>query len=121
MQAAFLITAAPHETQVVHSAWLCAAALLQGGHTVNRIFLQGDAVFLAESPTTPLPSGNDNATRWEELITAWSLPASVCAGSANERALEEDHLRAGWHIGGLGDWVTACSAADRILPFTGDG
>ncbi|PAU81039.1 hypothetical protein CK501_05605 [Halovibrio salipaludis] len=120
LKAAFHITAGPNERQALHSAWCFASALLQAGHSINRIFLQGDAVFLAANPTPASPFRNENANQWERLIAAWSLPATVCIGSAEQRALGEGHLRPGWSTGGLGDWVMACTEADRILQFTGE-
>ncbi|MFO7788558.1 MAG: DsrE family protein [Halospina sp.] len=120
MKAAFHITAAPHEHQVMQSAWCFASSLLSAGHTISRIFLQGDAVFLAAIPEPASPSRAENASQWEQLIAAWSLPATVCIGSAQQRALDDAHLRTGWATGGLGDWVIACSEADRILQFTGE-
>lgn len=114
MKAALLITGSPNECQAARSAWHFASALLNGGHEINCLFLQGDAVFLA----TRKQSGD--AEHWERLLRAQSLPAVVCAGSAAERALDDGDLRQGWCIGGLGEWVTACQEADRILQFTGE-
>ncbi|WP_077531305.1 DsrE/DsrF/TusD sulfur relay family protein [Vreelandella utahensis] len=120
LKAAIHITAAPHEHQAVHSAWCFATALLSAGHSINRVFLQGDAVFLAAAPDPASPSRDENSSQWEQLITAWSLPATVCIGSAQQRTLDDAHLRTGWSTGGLGEWVMACSEADRILQFTGE-
>lgn len=120
LKAAFHITAGPNEHQALHSAWCFASALLQAGHSINRIFLQGDAVFLAATPDPASPSRHENANQWEQLIATWSLPATVCIGSAEQRALDDAHLRSGWSTGGLGDWVMACTDADRILQFTGE-
>lgn len=105
---------------MIHDARLCAAALVENGHRINRVFLQGDAVFLAARPSDAQPVHTGNADCWERLINAWSLPATVCAGSAHERALDGTNLRTGWQIGGLGDWVLACNEADRLLQFTGE-
>lgn len=121
MKAALLITSSPHEYQAARSAWHFASALLQGGHTINCVFLQGDAVFLAVREQDGSQSLNGDADHWEQLLTEQALPATVCAGSATERALDDSCLRRGWRISGLGDWVTACQDADRILQFTGDG
>lgn len=120
MKTALLITGSPHECQAARSAWHFASALLQGGHTINCLFLQGDAIFLATQPQDGSRTGDSNACNWEQLLSDWALPATVCAGSASERALDDHCLRPGWRIGGLGDWVSACQDADRILQFTGD-
>ncbi|MGM0451351.1 MAG: DsrE/DsrF/TusD sulfur relay family protein [Pseudomonadota bacterium] len=121
MKAALLITGSPFECQAARSAWHFASALLQGGHTVNCLFLQGDAIFLAATQPQGGPRNLDsNARHLAQLVSDWALPATVCAGSASERALDENCLSPGWRIGGLGDWVSACQDADRILQFTGD-
>ncbi|KAA8984565.1 hypothetical protein F3089_04260 [Halospina sp. K52047b] len=120
LKAAFHITAAPNEHQAIHSAWCFANALLNANHGINRIFLQGDAVFLAATAASHSPFCNESGAQWEKLIEKWSLPATVCIGSAQQRGLEDTHLRGGWLTGGLGDWVMACTEADRILQFTGE-
>ncbi len=119
MKAAILITGSLHECQAAHAAWHFASALLQGGHAVNCLFLQGDAAFLASRDPGSACLEAD-ARDWEQLLAAQALPATVCSGSATERSLDDSHLRPGWRIGGLGEWVMACQEADRILQFNGD-
>ena len=120
MKAALLITGSPHECQTVRSAWHFTLALLHGGHSINCLFLQGDAVLLASQRQDEPRLLDSPACNWEQLVAEWALPATVCSGSASERGLAAGNLGQGWRIGGLGDWVSACQDADRILQFTGD-
>ena len=119
MKAAILITGSLQQCQAARSAWHFASALLEGGHTINGLFLQGDAVFLATRDVNGYPALDDDARHWEQLLNEQTVPATVCSGSAAERALDDSNLRPGWCIGGLGDWVMASQESDRILHFTG--
>ncbi len=114
MHYSLLITAAPDEPAAL-TALHTARAVLERGHELYRIFFYRDGVRLA--CVDPLC---DRAGSWQQFVHEQNLDATVCSGASARRGLFEqstDNLAPGFELAGLGQWVDALAASDRILGF----
>ncbi len=125
-----VITGAPYTSQAPQTALAFARALLARGHRIDRVFLYGDGVHLANALATA-PSDEPHWTRqWCQLLQEQAIPATACVASALRRGLLDESERARYdapasnlvepfQIAGLGDWVEGVTRSDRTLYFHG--
>jgi tRNA 2-thiouridine synthesizing protein D len=114
MQYSILVTAGPEEPGAL-TALDIAIAVLGRGHDLYRVFFYREGVRLAG-----LAPASASAERWQALVLARALNATVCSGASARRGLfehDQAHLAPGFELAGLGLWVDALSASDRILCF----
>ncbi|MFN5745912.1 MAG: sulfurtransferase complex subunit TusD [Methylococcaceae bacterium] len=124
MKYAIQINAAPHQSGSASSAYQFIRAALANGHTVIRVFFYGDGVFNAWIPA--LSSDGVTAPDWAALADSADLDLVFCITAAERRGMLEhaaDRIMVptlvGFRAGGLGLWVEACLAADRVMVFGG--
>ena len=103
-----LLVTCPPESPVAAKALDFARALLRQGHAINRLF------FFAEGVKNALPSA-PLAAQWQTLMTQAQLDVTVCSGSAARHGVDADHTLL--PIAGLGDWLMATLASDRLVTF----
>ena len=128
MHYAITVTGAPYSSQAPQTAYAFCAAALNAGHSIERLFLYGDGVYLASRLQIPPRDEPDWHKRWHQLITDYSIPGSVCVASALRRGIIDERearrndldsvtLSAPWEIAGLGDWVEMTQSSERHLTF----
>lgn len=127
MRYSLMVTAGPGD-RASRTALETLKALLDRGHSLEKLFLYRDGVLLASSLVSEPP---DNiALAWQGLVRERQLPATVCvgaaarrgvvdAGEAERRGLPADNLADGFTLAGLGEWVQAAAESDRVLVFGG--
>lgn len=116
MHYSLLITAAPDEPAAI-TALQVARAIIERGHKLYRLFFYADGVYLATEDSSQA------ASAWQAFIRAQALDASVCSGASVRRGLftgeEAARPAPGFELAGLGQWVDALAASDRMLAFGG--
>jgi tRNA 2-thiouridine synthesizing protein D len=97
---------------------LCFAqeALVQG-HRIDQVFFQGDGVHLANRLTAPPPPEQDLVGAWSRLAAEHGIPLVLCSSAGLRRGVREANLAPGFRISGIGQWLEAALAADRVLVF----
>jgi tRNA 2-thiouridine synthesizing protein D len=113
MHYSLLITAAPDEP-AAKTALLTARAIVERGHTLYRLFFYADGVHLA------LEGSGETASAWQAFIKDQELDATVCSGASARRGLFSGDGRTpatGFELAGLGQWIDALAASDRVLEF----
>ena len=128
MRFSLLITGAPCSSQAPYSAWRFANTLIEEGHELYRVFLQGDGVLLA-SRLTVFPTDELNITKqWSALIRENNVDAVVCISSALKRGIIDEgeaqrhdllssSLAEEFTISGLGQLIDATVQSDRLVTF----
>ncbi|MFW5824224.1 MAG: sulfurtransferase complex subunit TusD [Marinobacter sp.] len=125
-----VITGAPYTSQAPATAFAFCQALTDTGHVVERVFLYGDGVILASALNTPPSDEADWTARWQGLLARHRVPAVACIASALRRGLLSEqearrygrpaaNLADGFTLAGLGEWVEALAASDRVIHFHG--
>ena len=125
-----VITGAPYTSQAPATALAFCQALLDTGHRCDRVFLYGDGVYLASALNTPPSDEPDWTAQWQALVRAHTIPAIACIASCLRRGLLDEqeatryqkagaNLAGGFDIAGLGEWVEAQTASDRVIYFHG--
>lgn len=128
MKYAILINANPDTSASAISAYRFVKAALEAGHSISRVFFYKDGIYHALHYRTA-PDDECHLTQaWQALAQAFGLDLVVCVSAAQRRGLlnpdeakrqgkQDDDLAAGFRIGGLGQWLEAMLAADRVIEF----
>ncbi len=128
MKYAILINSNPDTSASAISAYRFAQAALDAGHDILRVFFYQEGIYHALRYRTA-PDDECNLTQaWQTLAQAFELDLVVCVSAAQRRGLlnpdeakrqgkQDDDLAAGFRIGGLGQWLEAMLAADRVIEF----
>lgn len=128
MKFSIIVSAAPYASQAPSTALNVAREILAQGHTLQRLFFFEDGVHNASRLVVSPQDETDLPAEWAALIGTHGLDAVVCVASALKRGvLDEREARrhergAGnlmdcFSVGGLGQWLEACQASDRVLTF----
>ena len=112
---AIQINAGPESQALVETGFQFIKAALSEGHRVERVFFFGDGVYNAFPPPTdgPCPPRPD----WSSLAMLGAVDLVLCVAALERRGLSGASERKGFRRGGLGLWMEACLAADRVLQF----
>ncbi|MBY5991525.1 sulfurtransferase complex subunit TusD [Ferrimonas balearica] len=114
-------------SQHAHSALRFAEAVLAGGHQVRQVFFYQEGVHNASRLLCPASDELAIAPRWQALHDQGvELVSCVSAGlrrgivdveAAEDSDLDSANLAPAFVLGGLGEYVTASSDADRTVQF----
>lgn len=127
-----VITGAPYSSQAPQTALSFAQAAVAAGHTIDRIFLYGDGVYLASDLATP-PSDEPHWPKsWAAFLKEHEVPGVACIASALRRGLVDaqeqkryelgaSNLLAPFSIAGLGEWVEGNIQSSRTIYFHAGG
>lgn len=130
MQFTLVLSAAPHDP-ATRRALCFAKAVLEAGHSLQRLFFYQDAVHIA-SRLLVLPQDEPNwAQQWQALVLEHQLDAVVCIAAGLRRGVldadearryqkDSDNLAAGFVLSGLGQLHEALQSGARTLHFKGD-
>lgn len=125
-----VITGAPYASQAPQTALSFAHALVERGHSIDRVFLYGDAVLLASALTAPPSDEPDWTGAWCDFLVSHQVPAIACIASALRRGIvdktEQGRYELAAHnladpfiLAGLGEWVEGMNQSDRVIRFAG--
>ncbi len=119
MKFALFVTDSPHGGQASASAFAFASAALDRGHGIERVFFYCEGVHNANRLAAP-PGGERSQVReWSRMAAERGVDLAVCINAGLRRGLREVNLAPGFRISGLGQFVEAAIAADRLVSFGG--
>lgn len=123
-----MVDGSPYHSQAASSAYRFAEAAVAQGHEVLRVFFHGDGVYNAMRDALP-PAGEVAALPlWLDLARNHGVDLVLCGAAAERRGvlgLQEDAsdnfvgVAPGFRVAGLGLWMDACLAAERVVVFHG--
>ena len=128
MKFTIVIYSAPYSSQAATSAWQFCAALLDGGHSIYRLFFYHDGVHNNSQLGVPAQDEINLPLQWEKLIKEHQIDAVSCVSSALKRgvldAREAQRYEKSCHnlsdsaeLSGLGQLIDACITSDRVVSF----
>ena len=122
-----VITQSPHNDENNETAAAFAAAVLDSGHTIDRIFFYQDAVFTALKDITSPQGQLPHSHHWEALKSSHNIPLQVCIANALRRGVYDAteanrydtvfNLHKDFELTGLGEIAETLSQSDRIITF----
>lgn len=127
-----VITGAPYSSQAPQTALSFARAAVAAGHTLDRVFLYGDGVYLASALAAPPSDETHWPAEWARFLKDNAIPGVACIASALRRGLVDSaeqkryelpasNLLEPFIIAGLGEWVEGTMASSQVLYFHGGG
>jgi tRNA 2-thiouridine synthesizing protein D len=122
------VQAAPNISQGNQTALKTAQAIVDGGHTINRVFFYLDGVQTGSSLLLPHQNEPNLTKQWQQLAKDHAVELVVCVAAALRRGVVNEqeagmndlpcaNLADGFTVGGLGLWVESAIEADRVLTF----
>ena len=122
-----MVCCSPQALADARAALEFTVAALQRGCTVVRVFFYHEGVYTGLA-TAQSPAGEyDPRRRWLELARDHGLDLVLCVGAAQRRGILDQALATqseqsvtlaeGFRIAGLGAWLDAVLAADRVIRF----
>jgi tRNA 2-thiouridine synthesizing protein D len=105
-----------------------AAAALNAGHTIDKIFFYGDGVYTANALSTNVQNETSVSLQWQHFIEENAVDALVCISSATQRGIinESESKRLNinnvsclpcFRIAGLGELIEAHQDSNRLIQF----
>lgn len=125
-----LLISSPPQSPATRRALRFAEALLESGHSLERVFFYQDGVQIA-SKLLVYPQDEINiAQQWQAFIQQQQLDAVVCIAAALRRGLVDEteaqryqldasNLASGYVLSGLGQLHEAIQQAERVIHFRG--
>ncbi|MDX9874093.1 MAG: sulfurtransferase complex subunit TusD [Spongiibacteraceae bacterium] len=122
---ALMVQSSPLSSQNATTALNFAKAAIAAGHRVLRVFFFHDGVICGDD-RAGYPH-NEPATEWKALASEHGIDLVLCAPSALRRGVVDEGqaarlgrqptATAPFALSGLGQWVEAAAAADRVVTF----
>lgn len=128
MNYSILVKAAPFSQQGAVSAYRFCQAVLNKGHSINRIFFYGNGVLNANGFAIHPQDETNLVTQWSQLAKQYRLELIICISAALRRGIidtqeaeryekKASNLAEGFKISGLGQLIEASITADRFIVF----
>jgi len=128
MKYSIAIYGGPYSHQATHSAWHFARAVLERGHTIERVFFYHDGVYNASALTAPPQDEQNLPLKWQQLAEDNDFELTVCIAAAVRRGILDENeaqryskpaanLEQGYQLSGLGQLVDAGLTSDRLISF----
>lgn len=125
---ALMVLGAPTSSQAPHTALAFARAVVQAGHRIVRIFFFHDGVQCGNQLLIPVAGQQSTAAQWSEFAQQHQIDLVVCVASALKRGVLDHseaqrydktaaNLQSDFDLSGLGQWIEACTLADRVVTF----
>ena len=111
-------------SQGAYSAYQFAQALLQAGHRIRQIFFFQEGVSNGNGLVYPANDEFDMVKAWQQLSREWQIPLGLCVAAAQRRGVVDaqtaradssTNLAEGFAIVGLGEFMMASLAVDRVI------
>lgn len=121
----------PAHSPSARRALAFAQAVVEQGHTVERVFFYQEAVYLALDTAVLPQDEQDQSKAWQHFVQTYQLDAVVCIAAALRRGVLDaseaqryqkttSNLAKGFVLSGLGQWHEAVQLADRAIWFGAD-
>ncbi len=128
MKYTLIIQSAPIDHQSSYTALRFARALLEGGHSIERLFFYGAGVHNSTSHSVAPQDELNLPDQWQQFVTEHSLDAVVCIAAAVRRGVinasesgrygkSGNNLADGFDLSGLGQLVASAVESDRVVTF----
>jgi len=128
MKFGILVSEGPYTHQAADTAYNFAAAAIEKGHEIMRIFFYHDGVNNGTRLTTPPQDDRHIVNRWSELAEKHNIDLVVCVAAAQRRGIADadeakrnkkdaDNIAPGFRISGLGQLIEAGIQCDRLVTF----
>jgi len=128
MKFAIVVHGAPYSSESSHSALHFAAAVLDAGHEIYRVFFYHDGVYNGSALMAPPQDEWDLHRRWSEFSERHAVDMVVCIASSLRRGMLDaaeagryekpaHNLGEAFAISGLGQLIDAGINADRLVTF----
>lgn len=131
MNFAIVVRSGPLASEGSRSALRFARAVLNSGHSLERVFFHGEGTYNASSLTVGPQDEDDLTAAWAELGRQHDLDLVICVASALKRGVLDDseaeryekagggNMRPEFVISGLGQLADAALSVDRLVTFGG--
>jgi tRNA 2-thiouridine synthesizing protein D len=96
-----------------------ARAALAAGHDLVQIFFHADAVHFANRLAAPPQEEMNPAAEWSRFEAETNTQLILCSTAGLRRGVREANLAPGFRIDGVGRWLEAATACDRVVSFGG--
>ena len=117
MKFGILVNEGPFNHQASDSAYRFAAAAIEKGHEVPRVFFYNDGVYNANKESEPQSDDRNIVKLWSDLATAHNIDLVVCIAAALRRGIKDPSLPEGFRISGLGQLIESGITNDRLVVF----
>jgi len=117
MKLSLLIQGGPLSTSAPSTALHFAREAVSLGHTLYRVFLYKDAVYLANRFNSAPADETDLQSEWQTFATDSGAELTVCIAAGQRRGIVEDDIAEGFSIVGLGQMIEAMFESDRTVTF----
>ena len=117
MKFTLMVSEGPYTHQASDTAYQFAAAAIDKGHEVFRVFFYHDGVYNSTKLTEPPQDDRHIVNRWSELAEANKIDLVVCVAAALRRGIKNEVLAPGFRISGLGQLVDGGIKSDRTVTF----
>ena len=117
MKLAILINEGPFTHQASDSAYRFAAAAIEKGHEIARVFFYNDGVYNANTLSEPQTDDRNLVLLWSELGKKHAIDLVICVAAALRRGIKDEVLQDGFRISGLGQLVESGIENDRLVVF----
>ena len=128
MKFAIVVHGAPYSSEACLSALNFARAVLESGHSINRVFFYHDGVYAANSLIAPPQDETPVSEQWQAFGTTNEIELIACIASCLRRGILDEaeaarydksagNLAPGFTISGLGQLIDASINADRVVTF----
>ncbi len=128
MKYGLLVLTGMEHKPVVHSALQFARALIDAGHSIERLFFYGPGVTVANGNSVLPQDESQLLSEWQAFIYQHQLDAVVCIAAALQRGILDDQearrykrsggiLMENFTLGGLGQAADMLRICDRVVSF----
>ena len=117
MKFGILVNEGPFTHQASDSAYRFAAAAIEKGHEVSRVFFYNDGGYNSNRLSEPQSDDRNLVSLWADLGNENNIELVVCIAAAVRRGIKEEVLQDGFRSSGLGQLVEAGIENDRLVVF----
>ena len=128
MKFSIQVNEGPSQHPASDTAYQFAKAAIAAGHERFRVFFYHDGVNNANKLAVPPQDDRDIPKLWSELSKENNLDLVVCIAAAQRRGMmdvdeakrqgfEDNNLKEGFRISGLGQLIEAGIESDRLVVF----
>ena len=125
---AIAVYGSPYASTAHQHALSFCRAIVEAGHSINRVFFYHEAVYVAHASRVPPQDEGDLTGDWADFQSKSGCELSVCIANAPKRGVlseaEADRnarlptsLAPGFELVGLGQLIDAAAEADRFVEF----
>ena len=128
MRFGILVNEGPYTHQASDTAYRFAAAAIESGHEISRVFFYHDGVNNGTRFSVPPRDDRNIQVMWSDLAAKHGVDLVVCVAAAQRRGIldaneakrhgkDGDNVAPGFRISGLGQLMEAAIEADRLVTF----